>query len=1119
MRCLRCNSENAAAQKFCGECGARLTATCPGCGATNPPEQKFCGECGSKLTTGAIPHNVETPKHLAQRILDSRSALEGERKQVTVLFADLKGSMELLADRDPEEARRLLDPVLEKMIEAVHRYEGTVNQVMGDGIMALFGAPLALEDHAVRACYAALAMQASIRSYAESLRREHGVTARIRIGLNSGEVVVRAIGSDLHMDYTAVGQTTHLAARMEQLANPDTTLLTAATLQLAEGFVSVKPQGPVPVKGLGEPVDVYELTGAGAARSRLQAAALRGLTRFVGRTTEMVQMHRALEQARAGRGQIVALVGEPGVGKSRLVWEFLHSHRMQGWLALKSFSVSYGKASVYRPVIDLLRGYFQIEERDEPRRVREKVAGKLLMLDRQLEPLLSPLLYLLDTPHDDAQWDALDPSQKRLRLLDACKRLLLREAQVQPLVLVFEDLHWIDQETQALLDSLVESLPGVRVLLLVNYRPEYEHRWAAKSFYLQLRIDPLGSDSGEDLLTALLGSDESLIPVKQLLMRRTGGNPLFLEESVRSLVESGVLAGMRGEYQLTGGIGNIDVPASVQVIIAARIDRLAPEDKRLLQAAAVIGTQVSLPLLEAIADLPAPKLQAALGRLQAAEFLYETSVFPTPEYEFKHALTHEVAYGSILAERKRELHRQVMATLESRYVESIAEHYEQLGHHALRAEAWKAAGHYLHQGAWRAYNRSALRAALTLAERAIDAQEHLPDSPERLRAAIDAHHMAHMCWIAIGDFQRVYEHTSSSLRLTEELGDTARVISANGSMSVACFSLGDHAAARKHAERTDALSGTSNDPACAALVGFWSGMAGTFAGRYVEARGLLLPCVDTIRAALSAGHRRGPTDGTWLDRFLIWVQTYAAWSLAELGEFSHALKIARESVANARQHNVAYPLGYMLHTLGATHALKGDSDEAVLPLEEAVALATSADAPVLLTQLGPRLGHAYKLAGRIPEAIAVLEDAQQRGERASNMAWLPLIAAHLGDAYRLAGRLNDALTQTRHGLDLSVRHEARSYEVWSRYYLAEVLVARREFDEAREAYSLAAQLAQELSMRPLFALNRLGLGELAILTGTQDARDHLDTALAMTREMGMDRWAAQSQAALARTSS
>ncbi len=315
-----------------------------------------------------------------------------------MLFADLKGSMELLADRDPEEARKLLDPVLERMMEAVHRYEGTVNQVMGDGIMALFGAPLAHEDHAVRACYAALAMQSAIHAYSEQAQRTHGLAIWIRVGLNSGEVVVRAIGSDLHMDYTAVGQTTHLAARMEQLAAPGSTLLTAATLELVEGFVSVKARGPVPVKGMAEPVEVYELTGAGAARSRLQAAAARGLTRFVGRSAELSQLSRALEGAQAGHGEIVAVVGEPGVGKSRLFYEFTHSHRMDGALVLEAGSVSYGKATAYRPVIDLLKAYFQIEERDDSRRMRERVTGKLLTLDRQLEPLLPPLLALLDVP-------------------------------------------------------------------------------------------------------------------------------------------------------------------------------------------------------------------------------------------------------------------------------------------------------------------------------------------------------------------------------------------------------------------------------------------------------------------------------------------------------------------------------------------------------------------------------------------------------------------------------------------------------------------------------------------------------------------------------------------------
>src|SRR5262245_15292590 len=481
MKCPRCQAENREGARFCRECGAGFGAVCSSCGAKIDVGNKFCDSCGAPLAAsspaGSAPSRFTspetyTPKHLAEKILTSKSALEGERKQVTVLFADLKGSMELLADRDPEEARKILDPVLERMMEAVHRYEGTVNQVMGDGIMALFGAPLAHEDHAVRACYAALRMQESVKGYTEEARRTRGINVQIRVGLNSGEVVVRAIGSDLHMDYSAIGETTHLAARMEQLASPGSILLTPSTLKLAEGFVDVKALGPVPVKGLVEAMDVYEATGAGPARTRLQAAAGRGLTRFVGRETEVETLRKAFEQARMGHGQLVAVVGEPGVGKSRLYYEFMHSHRTRNWLVLEAGSLSYGKATSYRPVIHRLRAYFKVHDRDSQRDIREKVTGKLLTLDRVLESILSPLMTILDVPVDDPAWQALDPPQRRQLTLEAVKRLLLRESREQPMLLFFEDLHWIDSESQTLLDSVIESLPTARLLLLVNYRPE-----------------------------------------------------------------------------------------------------------------------------------------------------------------------------------------------------------------------------------------------------------------------------------------------------------------------------------------------------------------------------------------------------------------------------------------------------------------------------------------------------------------------------------------------------------------------------------------------------------------------------------------------------------------------
>jgi class 3 adenylate cyclase len=580
----------------------------------------WCGVPPSDSLPSTVPPSVRTsepthvplaytPAHLAEKILTSRSALEGERKQVTVLFADLKGSTELIEGLDPEEARQLLDPALHVMMDAVQRYEGTVNQVLGDGIMALFGAPVAHEDHAVRACYAGLAMQVAMRRYAEEVRHSRGLEMQARVGLNSGEVVVRTIGNGLHMDYSAVGQTTYLAARMEQLATPGSIRLTAATLRLAEGLVRVNTLGQFPVKGLSEPVEVFELIGASAIRQRLQASAARGLTRFVGRQQELLALQHALEQAGAGHGQVIGLVGEAGVGKSRLVYEFVHSHHTSGWSVLESAAVSYGKATPYFPLIDMLRRYSHIEEQDDTRTIRAKVTGQVLTLDETLQPILPALLSLLDALPEDSPFLQLDPPQRRRHTFDALKRLLLRESQMQPLLLVVEDLHWIDAETQALLDSLIESLPTTRMLLLINYRPEYQHGWGSKTYYTQLRLDPLPPASAGAFLAALLGDDASLAPLTLLLSARTEGNPFFLEESVRTLIETGVLIGTTGAYRLRQPLQGLPIPATVQAVLAARIDRLPPEDKRLLQTAAVIGTDVPFTLLRAIADMPETALR------------------------------------------------------------------------------------------------------------------------------------------------------------------------------------------------------------------------------------------------------------------------------------------------------------------------------------------------------------------------------------------------------------------------------------------------------------------------------------------------------------------------------
>ena len=532
----------------------------------------------------------------------------------------------------------------------------------------------------------------------------------------------------------------------------------------------------MPVKGLTEPVEVFELTGVSGLRRRLQAAVARGLTRFVGREQELAAIHQALARAETGHGQIVAIVGEAGVGKSRLVYECIHSPHTPGWLVLESASVSYGKATPYFPVLDLLKRYCHLEEQDDARTMRAKVTGQVLTLDEALQDTLPALLSLLEVLPDDSPFRTLDPPQRRQHTLQALKRVLLRESQVQPLLLVFEDLHWIDSETQALLDSLVESLPTARLLLLVNYRPEYQHGWGSKTYYTQLRLDPLPPASADEFLQALLGDDPSLAPLKQLLIARTEGNPFFLEESVRTLVETGVLVGEPGAYRLAQALPAIQVPATVQAVLAARIDRLPPEEKRLLQTAAVIGTEVPLPLLQAIAELPEDALHRGLAHLQAAEFLYETRLFPEPEYTFKHALTHEVAYSSLLLERRRVLHARIVEALEALAPERVAEQVERLAHHALRGEVWDKAVTYCQQAGARAYDRAAFREAVAAFEQALQALAHLPEDGDTRVLAIELRLALGGPLSALGEHGRRLALLGEAEALARALDDRARLV-------------------------------------------------------------------------------------------------------------------------------------------------------------------------------------------------------------------------------------------------------------------------------------------------------------------------------------------------------
>jgi class 3 adenylate cyclase/tetratricopeptide (TPR) repeat protein len=1048
------------------------------------------------------------PKHLAEKILTSKSALEGERKQVTVLFADLKGSMELLANRDPEEARKLLDPVLELMMEAVHRYEGTVNQVMGDGIMALFGAPLAHEDHAVRACYAALRMQESVKKYAEEVRRSHAAVVKIRVGLNSGEVVVRAIGSDLHMDYTAVGQTTHLAARMEQIADPGAIVITPETLALAEGYVEVKSLGPVPVKGLADAVEVYEVTGVGPTRTRLQAAARRGLTRFVGRDAELEQLRRAQQLASTGHGQVAAIVGEAGVGKSRLVFEFTHSHRLQGWLVLEAASVSYGKATSYLPVIDLLKGYFKIQDQDDLRVVQEKVIGKLLTLDEALKPMLPALLALLGVPVDDAAWPALDPVQRRQRTINAVKRVWLRESQVQPLLIIFEDLHWIDAETEDVLESLVESLPTARQLMLVNYRPEYQHGWGSKTYYTQLRLDALPQDSAAQLLHALVGDDPALEPLRQLLIARTGGNPFFLEESVRTLLETNGLVGERGAYRLAQPIDAVQVPVSVQAVLAARIDRLPPEEKRLLQAAAVVGKDVPFILLEAIADVRDDSLRSGLALLQAAEFLYETTLFPGLEYTFKHVLTHDVAYSSLLYEQRRALHLRILDALKGPSADRTAEDVERLARHALGGESWHEAATYLRQAGRRAAAQSAYQAAAGWFEEALRALKQLPESPDVLAETIDAQLDLRIALIPLRRYRDALNLMREAEVLATKLGDRARLGWVLADMSARLRNvLGEHRQAIEVGRRALTIATERGDHALELEATYRIGQAYFAIGDYHQAIDLL------SRSKRSAVERQD--QGPPFRLFASWSHAWLAMAFSNLGRFVDAISHAMEAVRIAERADHPFTLVEALTALGGVSLAKGDLDHAIGALERGLALSREWKFQPWATI--SRLGYAYALSARLPDARRLLEEVARSETTVSSMGvGRSIQVAWLGEVYALDQQLDDALERAQEALALAQNHEEHGHEAWAHRLLGQIALGRRDLPDARAAedhFRRALTLATELEMRPLMAQCHLGLGKFYRRTGQcEQAREYLSTAATMYREMDIGSWLEQAEA-------
>ncbi len=660
---------------------------CAGCGDELRAKARFCDGCGAPVARAASePRAVRdyTPRHLADKVLATRSALEGERKQVSVLFADVKGSLELSSAIDPEVWHGVLERFFAVLSEGVHRFEGTVNQYTGDGIMALFGAPISHEDHAQRACYAALQIREDLAALVRDVKREHGLGFSTRIGINSGEVVVGKIGDDLRMDYTAQGVTVGLAARMEQLASPDTIYISDATAHWVDGYFALTDLGEFPVKGIDAPPRVHQLTGVGAVRTRFDASRARGLTRFVGRDADMTTLEAAFTQSVAGNGQVVGVVAPAGTGKSRLCFEFLERCRARGVPVIEGHALSHGKNIPFLPMLEIFRDYYGIAPHDEPRVVREKIAGRLLLLDESFRDALPVVFENFGVADPSRPMPVLDAEARQRLVFSVLRRVVQGEG--EPFVAFLDDLHWLDPTSELFLAQWVDALSGGRSMLLVNFRPEYRADWTQRSWYRQIALSPLGPDTVQELLDDLLGRDPSVGGLAARIHERTGGNPFFTEEVVQGLIESGKLEGQRGAYRLIEPVERLEIPPSVNSLLASRIDRLGEREKHVLQAAAVLGKTFEEPLLEEIVELPQSDLRGALDALKRGEFLYEQSLYPVAEYAFKHPLTQEVALGSQLGERRRTLHGATAKALEHKLAGRLDENAALIAHH------WEAAG-------------------------------------------------------------------------------------------------------------------------------------------------------------------------------------------------------------------------------------------------------------------------------------------------------------------------------------------------------------------------------------------------------------------------------------------
>jgi class 3 adenylate cyclase/tetratricopeptide (TPR) repeat protein len=1107
---------------------------CPSCAATNPPENKFCGHCATPLdqpplSRFATPESY-TPRHLAEKILTSKAALEGERKQVTVLFVDVSGFTTLSERLDPEEVHRLMRHAFDLMLVEVHWYEGTVNQFLGDGIMALFGAPIAHEDHARRALQAALGIARTLEAWQAELA-PRGITCRVRQGVNTGLVVVGAIGSDLRMDYTAIGDTTNVAARLQQIAEPGRVTMSDATHRLVRGYFDTRPIGEIHLKGRDEPVTAWEALAARESRTRLEVETDRGLTPFLGREHELGQLHEAFDAARAGQGRVVLIVGDAGIGKSRLLYEF---RRRVGDTAAwhEGHCLSFGLAMAFHPLVDLVRRQFGLEESDDDATIVAKIERGVHEIGSDVRGTVPYLRALLSLDPGDPEIRAMSPAHRRKETFDALRGLLARAGDQRPQILVIEDLHWIDSASEQFLASLVDSVPALRALLVFTYRPGYASPFGDRSYVTRIVPATLSAEDSARMAAAVLGADVLPDELRELIGSRAEGNPFYVEELVKSLEEAGALRRVEGRLVLARPAHELTIPGTIHDVIAARIDRLGEAPKRTLQLASVIGREFTRRLVDRLAEIR-ERTDDWLRELTALELIHERRLYPELAYMFKHALTQDVAYASLLVQRRKDLHRLVGRAIEELYTDRLPEHYEMLAHHFSKAEDWERALDFLLKAAEKATRAFGLRQALELYGEALEAVRRLGDGvPASTPMAI--HRARADLFFGIGDFPRSAEEAQQLLALARRVADRAAEAGALVQMAVAFQWAEEFPEA--HTRVQEAIDIAESAGARAQLGGavYVRGYLGAVSGRLAEAER------DAHRAR-AMGQEVGDANRQALSLHLL--SGINSWQ----GRYTEGLALAEEGVRLAREHRLVIPLLRCLWNQGLAWHDLGDHDQALAALGEGFALAQKIGDEAFIPRYLNTIGWVRIECGDFAEGIAwsersyELTNLSSRARRATGAERRTFIRNNEADALMAQGDLAaaaNALDESYHtvqhpppsrwmtwrysthcyaslgqlallrgdpegarqladqSLEIGTPTRSRKFESWAWRIKGESATMRRAWVEADDALRLALATAEAIKQPRQIWLSQVALGRLyGVLGRTDQARERYRAAL------------------------